>query len=238
MLIAGHQPEYLPYIGFFNKMMLVDKFIIVDHVQFVKKSWQNRNRIRTSNGWIFLTVPVLTKGNFFQKIKEVKINNSFNWQRKHLKSILINYKNSPYFKDFKYFFEELYSKKWEYLSELNETIIKFIAKELKINVEILKSSNLEIEGLKTDLLIDLCKKLHADSYLSGEGGHNYVDETKFKENNLKHFFRVSEPITYRQQFKSFVPDMSIIDLLFNCDKDVTISLIKKSGKIDVNQKLK
>jgi hypothetical protein len=231
MILAGHQPEYLCYIGFFHKMMHCNKFVLVDHVQFDKKSWQNRNRIRTKEGWILLTVPVLTKGKFEQKINEVKINNSVNWQKKHWRSILFNYKKAPFFSIYKDFFEQVYSQKWEKLVDLNETIIRYIVQELDINVEIVKSSEFNPSGYKTYLLIDMCKKLGADTYLSGEGGRKYVDEPKFKSNNIKSLYTNFRHPVYRQQYEPFIPNMSVIDIMFNQGNDYSREIIRGSGLI-------
>ena len=231
MIIAGHQPEYLPYIGFFFKMMNCDKFVFVDHVQFNKKGYQNRNRIRNTTGEVFLTVHVLTKGKFHQPINEVQINNDVNWQKKHWRSIVLNYKKAEFFDEHKDFFEKIYSNKYEKLSQLNETIIRYLANELEINVEIVKSSEFGSLGNKTDLLIDMCKKLGADTYLSGEGGRKYVDHSKFETNNLKHLFTNFKHPIYTQQFEPFMPNMSVIDLLFNHGSKNSKEIIKQSGKI-------
>lgn len=212
-------------------MMNCDLYMIVDHVQFSKKSFQNRNRIRSSSGEIMLTVPVLTKGKFEQPINEVLINNNTNWQKKHKKSIFLNYKKSPYYDEYKDFFEDIFSKKWEKLIELNEYIIRFLSKKLDIQIDILKSSDYNFKGKKTDLLIEMCKNTKANFYLSGEGGRNYVDEQKFNDNNLTNLFTNFVHPSYTQLFVPFLPKMSVIDLLLNHDIKFCISLIKNSGKI-------
>ncbi len=231
MIIAGHQPEYLPYIGFFNKMMNCDKFVLVDHVQFTKKGFQKRNRIKTATGEIFLTAHVLTKGKFDQPINEVTINNNTNWQKKHWRSILLNYQKAEFFDEYKKKFEEIFSKKWEKLVSLNEVIIRYLANQLGINVEIVKSSDLELVGSKTEMLVDMCKKLSADTYLSGEGGRTYVDIKKFEDNNITHLFTNFKHPVYSQQFESFIPNMSVIDLLFNHGNKASREIILKSGNI-------
>ena len=232
MILTGHQPEYLPYIGFFLKMMLCDKFVIVDHVQFSKKSYQNRNKIRTQNGWTWLTVPVITKRHPYQKINEVRINDSVKWRSKHWKSIYFNYKKSPFFDEYQEFFENLYAKKWEKLVDLNVTIIRFVAEKLKIKVEMVKSSDINPQGKKTMLLIDMCKKLNADTYLSGEGARRYVNVSKFKEHNLNHVFRYFQHPVYHQQFTPFIPNMSVIDLMFNYSSDRVKEIIRSSGGVE------
>jgi len=231
LIIAAHQPEYLPYIGFFYKMMNCEKFVLVDHVQYIKKRFQNRNRIKTATGGVFLTVHVLTKGKFDQPLSDVQINNNENWQKKHWRSIVLNYQKTEFFDEYKKNFEEIYSKKWEKLSHLNETIIRYLANQLDINIEIIKSSDFKPTGNKTDMLIDMCKKLKADTYLSGEGGRTYVDIEKFETNNLTHLYTNFKHPTYNQQFEPFIPNMSVIDLLFNHGSKTSREIIQKSGKI-------
>ncbi|KAF0135222.1 MAG: hypothetical protein FD145_48 [Candidatus Saganbacteria bacterium] len=231
MLIAGHQPEYLPYIGFFIKMMLCDEFVIVDHVQFNKKTWQNRNRIQTAQGELLLTVPVLSKEHFHQAINEVRINNNENWQRKNWQSIMLNYKKAPFFDIYKGFFEDLYSKNWEMLAELNEAIIRYIAGQLKIEKKVLKSSELGITGQKTDLLIDLCKKMNADAYLSGNGGHIYVDDAKMQAQGIASRYADFKHPSYKQLHEPFMPNMSVIDLLFNLGSEKSREIILNSGRV-------
>lgn len=231
MILTGHQPEYLPYIGFFNKIMHADKFVLVDHIQFNKKNWQNRNKIRTVNGWVWLTVPVYSKNKFTQSINEVEINNTGRWKDKHWKTIYLNYKKAPYFNDFADFFKNIYARSWIKLVNLNEEIIRYLFTVLKINIKIYKSSELNVEGKKTDLVIDLCKKLNADAYLSGEGAKEYINESTFRETGLKSYFRKMEHPIYKQQFESFEPYISVIDLLFNCGAKKSSKIIYDCGKI-------
>ncbi len=193
--------------------------VIVDNVQFVKRGkfgWMNRNKIRTHSGWTWLTVPVLTKGKYHQKILETRINKDVDWRDKHWKSILINYGKSPYFGMYADFFEGIYKKEWEFLADLSETIIRYVLKELLINVKIIKSSQLEAEGKGTDLIIDICKKLNADAYVHGKHGQDYISEERFKENGIRCIFQDFSQTPYKQVYEPFIPDMSVTDLLFNC----------------------
>src|SRR3990172_12538461 len=115
MRVAALQPGYLPWLGFFEQMYQVDLFVIYDEVQYDKRSWRNRNRIRTVDGWCWLTVPVLAKGLFEQKVPEVRINNNLPWRRKHWKSLHVNYKKAPYFRKYADYFEDVYKRDWEFL---------------------------------------------------------------------------------------------------------------------------
>lgn len=238
MILTGHQPQYLPYLGFFYKVMCADVLILVDHVQYGKKQFQNRNKIRTdhgSEGWTWLTVPVFTHSRFNQRICEVKINNELDWRKKHLRSIYYAYKNTPFFSKYIPIFEKIYSSQWENLAELDQDLIQTLLQLLNIEVKILKSSDYNIEGEKTAALIDMCKKTGAEGYLSGEGGRNYVDESKFKQAGLSHeFCQFNHPI-YQQKFKPFLPCMSVIDLLFNHGSESKEIILKANKEKTKNE---
>jgi len=219
MRLTGHQPNYLPYPGFFHKLLHADAFVIVDHVQFVKRGsfgWIHRNRIRTEDGWAWLTVPVITKGRFEQRILDVRPNNALNWTRKHWRSIEWHYKKAPFFKDHAPFFEDTYSRTWDNLSELNIFVIQYIMRQMEIDLPIYRSSELDIQGKAGQLIIDMCRKLGADTYLSGVHGRDYLDLDLFKEAKIKLAFQTFDPAPYPQVYKGdFVPDLAIIDLLMN-----------------------
>lgn len=232
MIIAAHQPEYLPYLGFFYKMAKADKFVLADHLQFSKKDFLNRNRIRTNSntlGWAWLTVPIITHDKGYQKIDEIEIDNSTSWARKHWQLIYFNYKRTPFFDRYKDFFEKLYSKKWQKLVDLNEKIIHYIKKELEIETTIIKSSGYDFKEKKTDLIIELCKKFKADTYFSGPGGKNYMDLELLKKNNLKYVFSDFKHPVYSQRFKPFIENLSAVDLLFNCGPK-SLEILKMENK--------
>jgi len=232
MIIAAHQPEYLPYAGFFYKIAKADKFVLVDHIQFSKKGFQNRNRIRTNanpKGWVWLTAPILSNKEGYQKINEVQIDNSTPWAKHHWQLIYFNYKRTPFFNRYSGFFEKLYSKKWQKLIDLNETIISYMKKELGIKTPIIKSSKYDFKGEKTDLIIELCKEFKADTYLSGLGAKSYIEVEKLKKNNTKLIFSDFKHPIYNQRFGSFVENLSAIDLLFNCGPE-SLGILKIENK--------
>jgi len=218
MIIAGHQPNYLSYLGFFHKITMCDVFVIVDTVQYVKRGpfgWINRNKIRTPEGWIWLTVPVLSKGKYTQNIIDTMIDNAKPWEHKHWRSINLSYQKAPYFNLYKDFFQKLYETKWGKLADLNEAVIRYIISALGIKVEITKTSLIKAEGNGTDLIIDMCKKLGADTYVHGKHGKDYIDPSKFADNNIKCIYQEFNHPVYHQVYEPFIPEMSIIDLLFN-----------------------
>ena len=217
MKIAIHQPEHLPYYGFFNKMSKADTFIILDDVQFLKNTFQNRNRIKNAKGEQWLTVPIKLE-HHSQKINEIKIDNSKDWQKKNLLSIKYNYQKTPYFKQYYPEFEKIYSKKENLLVDFNLNLIKFFIDAFEIKTNIILCSTLNINTQKTQRLIDICQKTNGLTYLSGNGA-DYLDKDSFPKNNIKleinHF---THPI-YPQPYGKFLPYMCSLDLLFNCGPD-------------------
>ncbi len=218
MIISIHQPQYWPWLGYFDKIDKSDVFILLDNVQFKKNEWQNRNRIRSATGWQWLTVPVMH--NFGQKISEVKINNRTNWRQKHFKSIVLNYSRAPFLDDFMDLLNSLYTQQWEYLVQLNIEIILKVVEILGINTKIVRASDYMVSGSSTQRLVNLCKLFGADTYLSGASGPEYMDMSLFKENNINVIVQdYKHPVYVQVSGKAkegFVPCMSVIDLLLNC----------------------
>jgi hypothetical protein len=216
MIISVHQPQYLPWLGYFHKMYQSDSFVFLDNVQYKKREYQNSNCIRTKDGSIWLTVPILKEVDPYPKISAVRIDNSQGWRKMHWMTIRANYSHAPFFKQYSGFFEELYNKEWKLLVDLNMHIIRHIAGLLSINTPISLESQLNITTTKTSRLVDICKALKADTYLSGVGGKDYLDEEQFKLNGIKLIYQDFKHPQYKQCHEPFVPCISIIDLLFNC----------------------
>lgn len=218
MLLAGHQPNYIPYLGVFHKISQCDVFAVVDTVQFVKRGpfgFMSRTRIRTHTGWMWLTVPVLTRGKFHQRIIDTRINNALPWRHKHWRALLINYGKARYFRKYAGFFEDVYQREWEKLVDLNVEILLYLVRELGIKVKVTRASEFNPEGKGTDLIIDMCRKLGADSYLHGRQGKNYIDGSKFERHNIGSVHQEFEHPVYRQRCEPFLPNMGAVDLLFN-----------------------
>lgn len=216
MIVAVHQPQFLPWLGYFHKMMMADAFCLLDDVQFKKNEWQNRNRIKTAQGWQWLTVPV--KYRFPEKINEVSINDAVNWRRKHLESIKYSYQKSKYFcKNFDCL-EKAYKKEWESISAINHHLIVEIRKILDIQDKpmIRASAIPRLSENPTQRLVDICRGMGGDTYLSGADGPKYMDMEKFKKNGIKVMVQDFQHPVYPQQHGAFQSHLSIIDLLFNC----------------------
>ena len=226
-VVAIHQPEYLPWLGFFKKMMNVELFVFLDDVQFRKKGWQNRNRIRINDGTTLLSIPVHTHS--YPKINEVTIDNEKNWSIRHKKSILYNYARAPYFDEIKDFIESIFEKKFQYLVNLNTEIIKFIMNELEIKSKIVFSSELEISKKGSDRVLDICKAVGADHYITGTfWAESNLRVEEFKKSNIDVEFQKFQHPIYKQIHGEFIPEMSIIDLLFNKGRKEAKKILQNS----------
>lgn len=229
MRVSIHQPQYLPWLGFIERMAQSDIFILLDNVAYSKSYFYNRNRIKTSSGWIWLSVPVLTKGSFGQLIKDTQIDNKQRWQEKHWKSIQQAYGKAPYFGEHRSFFERLYTTEWTYLAELNEAIIRYLGQQFWIRTQIIRASELQAGGVKTELLLNICKELGATVYLSGIDGAKYLEEAAFTREGIHVAYQHFRHPVYPQLWGQFLPQMSSIDLLFNSGPG-SLSVLKDEHK--------
>ena len=209
------QPGYLPWLGFFDQMYKSDIFVILDDVQYDKHGWRNRNRIKTMQGVQWLTVPVLISGKNKPIIKDVLIDNRTTWHKKHLKGIEQNYKKSQFFSDYFYIFEEILSKEWKYLIDLDMEFIFRLNTVLGLNRKINFASNLSIKADKTERLINICLMLNASKYLTGDAAKEYINKDDFIKNNINLEFHSYNHPNYTQLYGEFIPYLSIIDLIFN-----------------------
>lgn len=215
MKIAIHQIQYMPGPRFFNKMKNCDLFVFLDDVQYEKREFQNRNKIRTAKGWQYLTVPVKTKGKRFQRINEVEINNSYEWRAEHRKAIKINYSNSGFFGEYSPAIERIYSREYFKLADISMESITFMKEAFKIKTPFEFSSRFDLKTSSSQKLVDLCLALGAGEYLSGAGGKNYLDERLFAKSGIRLSYQNYEYPKYRQVFPGFESNMSALDLLLN-----------------------
>jgi len=231
-IVTAHQPNYLPWIGFFSKIKQSDCLIIADTVVMGDKSVFNRNKIRTNNGWVYLTIPIGHKA-LNRKICDIKLPSDKTWQKNHWQTVYRNYAHTKFFKDYQDFFEELYQRDFTYIWQLNLEIIKYLLKCFNIEVEMLKASEMTIDQnlRSTDFIIALMAGCGADIYLSGPSGRNYLNLKKFPQQNIGlKFFNFQHPV-YQQRYPGFEPDMSAIDLLFNMGPHAG-DVISASGSLE------
>lgn len=220
MIVSIHQPHYLPWLGYFDKIRESDIFVFLDNVQYKHREYQNRNKIRTKDGWMWLTVPVITKGLRDQAVRDVKIDNERIWQERHWRSMAACYGNSGFFGDHFSFFEEVYTKtKWTRLVDLNVCIIKYILEVLGIDTPLHFESEIGTSTKSTERIIEICKKVGADTYLSGSGGRSYMEEERFAQEGIELRYQSFNHPVYTQCFARdkgyFIPNMAAVDLLFN-----------------------
>lgn len=212
--LAAHQPQYLPWLGYFDKLDRADVFVLLDDVQFKKNEWQNRNRIKTADGWQWLTVPVLH--DFGQTIAEVEIHRQAPWARKHQAALRTNYAPAPGFEAVMPGLSGILERPWEYLAPLNVTLVRWIAAELGIDTTTMLGSELENRDDPTLRLVDLCDTAGCDTYLSGSGARDYLEIEPFQDAGIEVVFQEFAHPVYPQLFDDFEPNLSVIDLLMNC----------------------
>lgn len=218
----------MPWLGYFDKMDRSDVFVLLDNVQYKKREYQNRNRIKTSQGWAWITVPVLEKSSW--KINEVLINDTFEWRKRHLHALELNYGKSLYFGNYINLFREFYLKEWRVLSDVNRAGVMLLKDILGISSEVVRAS--DMEGLREEptlRLIDICRKVGADTYLSGRDGRNYMNMELFEEAGIRVLFQDFRHPVYPQLFGGFEYFMSVVDLLFNCGGD-SIEVIRRGNR--------
>ena len=168
------QPSYIPWKGYFHQIQKSDIFVFLDDVQYDKRSWRNRNQIKTRSGLKWLTVPVITKNRYDQSIMETHIDNSRNWRKKHLETICLNYRNTPFFYKYKEFLMSVYEQKWKLLVDLDIYLTIEISKLLGIDTKFARTSEMQLEQDKRYRFVYLCKKLNIDTYLTGPLARNYL----------------------------------------------------------------
>ncbi|WP_424357787.1 WbqC family protein [Methanocella sp. MCL-LM] len=214
-VLTAHQPLYMPWLGFFQKVSMSDTFCLWDDVQFTNDSFIHRNNVKTPNGPTMLTVPIHMDDFKSKTIKDMTIDRNQAWRAKHWNTILTAYESSaPYFECYRDFFEDVYKRDWEKIIDLDEHLLKYLFKELKINVDYVKASDLGFEGKRNDRILDMCIKMDSDLLIFGQSGETYADLTKYREaGKLLHFQKYKHP-KYPQLHGAFAPNMSVIDLLF------------------------
>jgi len=216
--IAILQPNYIPWKGVFDLISRVDVFVFLDDVQYTTKDWRNRNKIKTMNGDLWLTVPVRTKGLRNQLICDAEIENMYNWQYKHYKMIKNNYSKAKFFADFEYLLEKIYiEKQWTKIADLDIFSTKLIAETLGIKVEWYKSSDLQQTGNKEgEKIVKICKMLCCEYFINGPSARAFMNEQLFIENNIVLNYMDYNYPEYNQLYKPFSHNVSVLDVIFNC----------------------
>ena len=224
MKITIHQPEHMPWLGFFHKINMADLYVVLDNVQYRRRYFQNRNKVRTRDGWQWVTVPLQKEDRDELLIKNAMISkDEAGWKDENLKRIYHSYCKAPYFKSYWDAFKNVYSRDYSRLEEMNMALISLLMTKFGINKKILFSSEMDVGGEKGDLILDICKKLKAATYISGISGKEYLDSKKFAEAGIEVIFQEFHHPIYKQLYEPFIPCISSVDLLFNYgDKSLDI----------------
>jgi len=216
-MLTIHQIEHLVWMGLIDKISKAEKIVLLDTVDYERQYFHNRNKIRTSQGWQYITIPVQAHNNHIP-LKEILITNDNNWQKKYLNAIKLNYSKSKYFEKYYSSIDFIINQPYKFLIDINASLLYYFLKCLDINKKIYLSSelNLNPELKKTDLLLEICQKLKADTYLSGASGKDYLQVEKFNQAGIQVEFHQFEHPIYEQVYTPFIPGMSVLDYLFNC----------------------
>lgn len=217
MILTAGQVGYFGWLGFYAKIASAELFCAFDAVQYERRGWDNRNYIKTDQGPLLLSVPVESKGHFGKRLCDVELVNG-NWTRKHMRSIELAYAKAPYF-------EQHYAGVGAILDlylpggkliDLNLDLLRYFLRALGIQVPIVRASDYKFEGVKSELVLDMCRKLKATSYIFGGEGKNYAEAEAFVAANVTPIFQEYRHPEYRQLHGKFEPRMCILDLLMNC----------------------
>ncbi len=229
MIVAIHQPNYLPWSGFFHKMALCDQFVFLVNVPFSKNSYQNRTRIKINREARWLTVPVMTANHFGQLTNVVKIAAAPGWAKKHWRTLEQSYRDAPHFGWLTAGIGVVYESDWEYLADVSIELISRVGQILGIKTPLIRASSLRVEGTRSELLASVCQQLGASQYLSGPSGRNYLDLRQFANRDIRVSYHRFSPPVYAQLHGEFVPALSVIDLLANVGPQ-SWSILESSGR--------
>lgn len=234
MIVSINQPAYLPWLGYFHRIAVSDAHIVLDQVQFEKNSFTNRNKLRTREGWCWLTVPVKTSGKFGDlPINTLTIAGDRPWAAKHWETLRLNCSKAPFFDQHAAFFEGIYARPWERLSDLTREITAYLLDAFSIKTRLYFGSQMKGSGKKDELVLNLCRELGATTYLSGPLGRNYLREELFHEYAIAVRYDDYHHPAYSQVYPGFEPYMAAIDLLFNAGPASREILLKDQERISV-----
>jgi hypothetical protein len=225
-----HQPDFLPYLGFFHRLLYTDLLIILDDVQFLRRGWHHRDLIKGSKGAQWLTLSI-KKGDYHQNINQVILHaDRDRWISNHLNLLRANYSKAPFFKAYFPQIEAIYRKKAVRMIDLNMAFLHFFFDLFGLDNQIVLSSDLGVEGKSNLRLINLLKSVDRRRYLSGIGARDYLDERQFQAAGIRVDWQRFDHPVYPQLHGKFIPNLSCIDILFNCGPEA--EAILKSCKTE------
>lgn len=230
MMVGIHQPNYFPWMGYFDKMNKSDVFILLDEVQLTDSSMTQRNRVLNCNGVpTYITVAFQKAGYMQKQLREIELNQNIDWQKRQMDFLKGTYGRTPYFKEVWELIEPIFSKKYRTLVEVNYDTICLIKDLLEIPTKLVWQSQLDYprDAYKNDLILNLCKSVSADIYLSGTGAQKYMDLDSFTQSGIKVEFQKFTMPEYEQKYsKEFCTGLSMLDVLLNCGVEGTKHLFQ------------
>lgn len=222
MTVAIHQPHFLPWLGYLDRVRRADAFVLLDHVQFERQNYQNRVQIKTGQGPRWLTVPVLQDGRA-ERVADKLIDNGRDgrqrWGRKAFLTLRYSYEGAPFFRLYAPALEEILSARWQRLVDLDRRLLEFLMEALSIRKPVIMSSRLRVTGRKSELALEVCRALGADAFLGGMGAsRGYLDVAAFREAGVRVLWQDFRHPRYPQRPRpeTFIAGLSALDLLFNC----------------------
>lgn len=234
MIITIHQPEHLPWLGLFNKIAKAEVFVILDSVQYEKNYFQSRNKILGTNGVQWINIPVATKGHMNGSIATTeisKVGNNAIWREKYLRTITQSYKKYPFYEEVFPELESAINTDTDLFCDINIAIIKNFCNRLNINPKYVRSSELDVDGLKSTLILDICKELKTDIYIAGPSGRDYLDMQSFADNGITVKFNDYHHPEYPQKrAEEFISHLSALDLFMNCGFEESKKIIMEGNE--------
>jgi hypothetical protein len=221
MIIAIHQPHFLPWLGYLHRMAQVDLFVLLDHVQFERRNYQNRTMFRMNDEARWLSVPVVQrsqKERILDKEVDNRIDGSKWWAPNHFTTLRHAYRDAPFFKDYAGAFKQLFETRWQRLVDINQAGLDLLRDAFGVSTRLVRSSELAVEGARGDLILNICRALGARKLLVGFGGsRGYLDAEAFARDNIEiaaHEWQ--HPVYPQPGTQPFIQGLSAIDMLFNC----------------------
>lgn len=216
MIVSIHQPDYLPWLGYFNKISKSDIFVFLDDAQYSTDNMHNWNKIKTPQGELKLKVPVINKLSY--KINEVKTRDELGWKQKHLKTIAMNYKKAEHFEEVYCDLEKILLPEYESIADLNMALVRLYCEKFGFNTKILTSSEMGLASLREERVIDIVAGLGGTEYYSGNGAKEYQVPEHFAKRGIMLTYTEFEPFEYHQLWNKcgFVPALSALDYVMNC----------------------
>lgn len=224
-IVVIHQPDFLPYVGFFHKLLMSDLWIVFDDVQFLRRGWHHRDKIKTANGTKWLTLNI-KKAPRTSNINNIQLSYHNNWREHHLNIIRSNYSETSAFSEIFPYIEQLYAYKYDKLIDMNMASIDLLIKLFDIQIDVEYSSQYKTRLTSNERLIELLKQVNASHYLTGTGAKDYFLEKPFIEANIQVIWDEFQYPVYPQLYDDFIPYLSSIDLLFNCGIEASRKILR------------